>query len=41
MQKIKNQICCGKVENKMVDFLRGGNRKKCKWWKKGETSNMR
>jgi hypothetical protein len=27
MQKIKNQICCGKVEDKMVDFLRGGNRK--------------
>jgi hypothetical protein len=36
MQKLENQICCGKRRKiKWWIFGKGENKKKCKWWKKG------
>jgi hypothetical protein len=40
MQKMKNQICCGKGE-KMVDFLEGENRNNANCGRKAEKSNMK
>jgi hypothetical protein len=40
MQKMKNQICCGKVLKLNCGFFDREKIKKCKCWK-AEKSNMR
>jgi hypothetical protein len=38
---MKNQICCGKEENKIADFWRGRKSEKWKRGKKGGKIKMR